>query len=289
MLHPLTDADLETIWLCQRDLSVLSSEFDAFRLYAWMPLDHSLITFWHNTFALRCDVQGEHWYIAPAETEDFTGLIRTLMEYERAAGGKTFRFLYVEQPPAGFPEGFTATPRRDLYDYLYSADALASFQGHAYAAKRNQIAQFKRKYTWRFEPISHANQDVCLAVMDAWDASHTGALLAYERAAVERILSLPANYGQSGGILFANGNPAAFAIGSHPRPSLLDIEVEKALPEYTGAYSSIIQAYTQYAYSLSPFTFVNREEDMGLDNLREAKLQLKPVRLIEKTLMTAPL
>ena len=48
----------------------------------------------------------------------------------------------------------------------------------------------------------------------------------------------------------------------------------------------IIRAYAQYAYQRSPFTFINREEDMGLENLREAKLQLKPERLIEKTLMT---
>ncbi len=289
MFHPITDTDLGLLYACQKDFHVLSSEFDAFRLHAWLPLDCSQIAFWRNAFALRCNVQGETWYIAPPETDEFADLIRAMMDYERSTGGTDFHFLQIEQPPASFPEGFTATPRRDLYDYLYSAEALLSFQGRAYAAKRNQISQFRRKYAWRFEPLCPANRDACLAVMDAWEATHTGALIAYERTAIERMLTQPADYGQSGGILFADGDPAAFAIGSHPRPALLDIEVEKALPEYTGVYSAIIQAYTQYAYSLAPFSFVNREEDMGLENLREAKLQLKPVRLIEKTLMTASL
>jgi uncharacterized protein len=289
LFHPITDADLQSVWACQRDLHVLSSEFDAFRLHAWLPLDCTQIAFWQNAFALRCNVQGETWYIAPPETEDFAGLLRAMMDAERAAGGTDFHFLQIAQSPVCFPACFSVTPRRDLYDYLYSAEALLTFQGRAYAAKRNQISQFRRKYAWRFEPLCPANRDACLAVMAAWEATHTGALIAYEHTAIERMLLQPADYGQSGGILFANGNPAAFAIGSHPRSALLDIEVEKALPEYSGIYSAIIQAYTQYAYSLAPFSFVNREEDMGLENLREAKLQLKPVRLIQKTLMSAPL
>jgi hypothetical protein len=51
----------------------------------------------------------------------------------------------------------------------------------------------------------------------------------------------------------------------------------------------IIQAFAEYAYTLAPFEYVNREEDMGLENLRNAKLQLKPAMLIEKSLLTAPL
>ena len=289
MFHALTDKDLDTVWTLQRSLHALSSEFDAFRLYAWLPLDQTEIAYWNNAFALRCLLQGEPLYLAPAETEDFPGLIRALTTHERACGGNEFRFLQVEHPPLGFPAGFTATSRRDLSDYLYSAESLTTFHGRAYAAKRNQVSQFKRRYEWRFEPLSEQNRDACLQVMDAWDACHTGELLGYERQAIQRMLTLTKDYGQSGGILFADGQPAAFAIGSHPRPSLLDIEAEKALPAYAGAYSTIIQAYAQYAHSLSPFSFINREEDMGLANLREAKQQLHPVRLIEKTLLTARL
>ncbi len=290
MFHPITQPDLDTIWDCQQKLHALSSEFDAFRLFAWLPLDRSEVAFRRGLFALRFYVGDERWYLAPYETEDFGGLIRDLMDNERAAGGKMFRFLCVERCPGAFPEGFTACPRRDLYDYVYRAEDITGFGGRAYAAKRNQVSQFKRKYGWRFEPLSPANRDACLAITDEWDAAHAGGgLLAYERTAIERMLAFPKKYGQSGGVLFADDRPVAFTIGSHPRAELLDIVAEKALTAYTGAYATIIQAYAQYAYSLSPFRFVNREEDMGLPNLREAKTQLKPERMIEKTLMTAEL
>ena len=212
----MTDQDLPIIYTLQKKLATLSSEFDAFRLYAWLQYDHTQIAYWRNQFALR-------------------------------------------------------------------------FQLRAYAAKRNQIAQFKRKYVWRFEPLTEKNQSACHAVVEAWAAAHNSTTLAAEQTAIQRMLALREPYGQSGGVLFADDQPVAFAIGTHPRDALLDIIAEKALPGYIGAYSTIIQTYAAYAYSLAPYRFINREEDMGLENLRSAKLQLKPVRLIEKFLLTAPL
>ncbi len=289
MFQPLTTELLPELWKRQQNLHALSSEFDAFRLYVWQQLDHSQIAFWRNQFALRCMVDNKPLYIAPYETEDFQTLLTTLMEYEKSLGGSTFRFLNVQRDASLFPDTFTATPRRDLYDYLYNAQDLTEFRGRAYAAKRNQIAQFKRKYNWSFEPIGADNRDAVFAITDAWASEHSGDMVNAERDAIRRMVLLEGDYGQSGGILFANGQPAAFAIGTHPRRELLDIVAEKALPQYTGAYAMIIQAYAQYAYSLASFDFINREEDMGLENLRNAKMQLKPVQLIEKTLMTATL
>lgn len=289
LFHPLTETDLPIIWERQNALHVLSSEFDAFRLWAWLPLDHTKISYWNHQFALRCQVGNEVWYVAPGETEDYFGLLHSLMDYERSQGGTVFRFFCVDRNPADFPPEFTASPRRDLFDYLYRAEDLVTLKGRDYAAKRNQISQFKRKYDWRFEPLSSANADGALQVLNAWDAAHEGGLVDYERIAIDRMLRFSRPMGQSGVLLFADGEPAAFAIGSHPRRELLDVLAEKALPQYTGAYPMIMHTYAQYAYSLAPFDYINREEDMGLANLREAKLQLKPDRLIEKTLMVATL
>ena len=289
LFHPLTQQDLALIWQKQTQLHTLSSEFDAFRLYAWLMLDHTHIAWWRNQFVLRFRLQNEPCYIAPYETQGFETLLPLLMDYERACGGKLFQYLCVERIPECFSSGFSATPRRDLFDYIYRAEDLITFQGHAFAAKRNQVAQFKRDYDWRFEPLSNRNHDACFEVIDQWYAAHEGTVLDAERTAINRMLSLPPVYGQSGGLLYAQGKPVAFAIGSHPRSELLDIIVEKALPNYRGVYSMIIQSYAAYAHSLATFDFINREEDMGLENLRNAKLQLNPALMIEKTLMTLAL
>lgn len=286
LFRPLSKDDLPAVWERQQKLHTLSSEFDVFRLYAWLPLDQSEISLWRNQFVIRCQVQGETWYITPGETEDFQALLKELISYERATGGHTLRILNSERNINEYPAGFVATPRRDLYDYLYRASDLIEMKGRDYSAKRNQISQFKRNYDWRFEPLTANNQDACLRLIDLWDCSHEGAMLPFERIAVERMLTLNEGYGQSGGILFAGNEPIAFAIGSHPRTELLDIVAEKSLPTYIGSYSMIIQSYAAYAHALAPFEYINREEDMGLENLRNAKLQLKPALLVEKTLMT---
>ncbi len=289
MFHPFTQNDLPLLWERQQSLHSLSSEFDAFRVHAWLQLDGTQIAYWRNQFVLRCQAPNEPWYIAPGETESFSELLVQLIAYEQSQGAKAFHFLNVERPASAFPEGFTACPKRDLFDYLYRAEDLLTLPGRAYASKRNLISQFKRKYDWRFEPISSENRDACRALLSQWDKQHQGVMLAPEREAIERMLLFSQPYGQSGGILFADGQPAAFAIGSRPRKEVLDVVAEKANPEVTGAYAMMVQAYTQYAYSLAPFDFVNREEDMGLENLRDAKLQWKPAQLLEKTLMTYPL
>jgi len=289
LFHPLAEKDLPAIWERQHLLHALSSEFDAFRLYGWLKLDQTEIMFWRNQFVLRYHAKDYICYTAPYETEDFTLLLERLAELERAAGGKTLNFLNTERPLTAFPDSFIATPRRDLYEYLYRAEDLIFMKGRDYAAKRNQIAQFKRRYDWRFEPLTTANRDACRTVLAVWDSLHPGEMPQHERVAIDRMLTMSEHYGQSGGILWADGQPIAFAIGTHPREQLLDVVVEKALPGYIGAYTMIIQSYAAYAHTLAPFSFINREEDMGLENLRNAKLQLKPERLIEKTLMSRSL
>ena len=285
----MTEEDLPLIRERQQQLASLSSEFDAFRLYAWLHYDHTQVAYWQNQFVLRFSLKDEACYTAPYETQDMPGLLAALMDVERGRGSRTFRYLCVEREGCSFPAGFTATPRRDLYDYVYNAADLIGMQGHAFAAKRNQVAQFKRKYDWHFAPLTQQNAADCMTVLDAWYQTHESPTLQQERIAIQRMLGCPFLLGQSGGMLYADGQPVAFAIGSHPRPQLMDVIAEKALPGYTGLYSAIIQAYAAYAYSLATFEYINREEDMGLENLRNAKLQLNPAFLIEKTLMTAEL
>jgi hypothetical protein len=69
-------------------------------------------------------------------------------------------------------------------------------------------------------------------------------------------------------------------LGQAINDTTFDVCVEKALAQYEGAYSIINQQFLEY--QVADFRFVNREEDLGIEGLRKAKLSYQPYRLLEK-------
>ncbi|MDD2390694.1 MAG: phosphatidylglycerol lysyltransferase domain-containing protein, partial [Desulfobacterales bacterium] len=58
------------------------------------------------------------------------------------------------------------------------------------------------------------------------------------------------------------------------------IHFEKADPNYKGAYQAINQMFLEH--SNHPFSFVNREQDLGDPGLRKAKLSYVPAGFVHK-------
>ena len=86
-----------------------------------------------------------------------------------------------------------------------------------------------------------------------------------------------------GGVLFANGKPAAFTAGERLGSDTIDVHFEKALDDLPGAYPMIAREFArQLQAGLPEIRYLNREEDMGLPGLRKAKEEWYPMFLIEK-------
>ena len=83
-----------------------------------------------------------------------------------------------------------------------------------------------------------------------------------------------------GGAIFIEDKAVAFTIGSMINPSVFDIHFEKALKDYSEAYTVINNEFAKNA--LSEFEFINREDDLGLEGLRKAKLSYNPCKILEK-------
>ena len=77
-----------------------------------------------------------------------------------------------------------------------------------------------------------------------------------------------------------DGKIIAFTFGEQLNSDTAVIHVEKADPNIRGAYPAINQGFV--AHEWSRMTYINREEDMGLEGLRKAKESYKPVKMIEK-------
>lgn len=171
-------------------------------------------------------------------------------------------------------------------DYLYRRSDLAELPGTAYHSKRNHVSRFLRDHAdAEAEPLHEGNVDAFREVAEAWLDSMSSAAggspraLQHEWRAIDAALRLRAPLSLEGTLLRVGGRPAAMALTSFISPSVADVHYEKCHPDFRGAYALINR---ETARRLSSAALINREEDLGLEGLRQAKLSYKPCRLVEK-------
>lgn len=166
---------------------------------------------------------------------------------------------------------------RDAFDYLYLRSDLAGLSGKKYHAKRNHISRFYRTYDdFSFQEICKDNFDDVLDICRRWteDDDDSGELDAI-RDALEHFDEL----GLFGIVLYIDDRAVAMNIGSRINDSVCDVHFEKAV-DVDEAYAVI---NNEFAKRFDSFTYLNREEDLGLEGLRKSKLSYHPAKLVRKS------
>ena len=176
---------------------------------------------------------------------------------------------------------------RDDSDYIYLQKNLSELPGSNYQKKRNHISRFNRIYgtDWEFKlyPQNDIKADL-LAVSETWFKEKDGEnnhALCLELESIKIALENQELFNLRGGVLYIHGKPAAMTLASPISDTVLDVIYEKSIFEYEkdGSYAVINQ---QFAKRCETFLYFNREEDMGIEGLRKAKLSYKPSIILEK-------
>jgi hypothetical protein len=187
-----------------------------------------------------------------------------------------------------YPGKFRIQPDRNGFDYIYSIDDLADLKGRKFQKKRNHLNRFRENHpNWRTEPISIENLPAVREMAESWYARrheidpHGSYTL--EQIALERALSDPKKLGLEGLTLMDGDQLLAFTLASRMSEDTYDVHFEKAREDVDGAYTAINQQMAFHLREKHPeLRFLDREDDMGLEGLRKAKLSYNPVRLVEK-------
>ncbi len=188
-----------------------------------------------------------------------------------------------------FADGFGARPDievvedRDSFDYLYLRSALADLSGNRYHKKKNRVNYFVNRHEHTVEPYGTQHREGCLALLDEWRRVREkmeSPSLAEEAMAAAEALELADVLGLQGIVVLVGGAVKGFVLGEKLNDDTSVCHFEKADQFLEGLYQLIDREFCRLLFT--ECTYVNREQDLGEPNLREAKLSYHPVELVKK-------
>jgi hypothetical protein len=225
-------------------------------------------------------------YAFPVGTGDFREAVETLKR-DAEEGGFPFVMRVSEGALPVLEQHFGGEYDLDSSDkwndYIYSAQRLATLSGKKLHAKRNHIHRFEEHYSWRFEPINKSNLDECRRMCEEWfadvgDERHVD--FNDEHTALNRLYDNYDVLKPEGGLIRADGQVVAITFGERLSGDTFLIHFEKSYPHIQGGYTVINREFVRYILNKYPdIQWINREEDMGLENLRKSKQSYYPDRM----------
>lgn len=173
---------------------------------------------------------------------------------------------------------------RPNYEYLYLLQDLINLSGRGYHSKKNHLNYFKNNYEYEYVPLTSDMTEEAMDFIREFNArkdvpDNERVLLEMEARAMEDVFRNIESVGYMAGAIRIGGKIEAIAIGGRLNKNTIVEHVEKANIEYRGLYQVINNEFCKSVGA--NYKFINREEDMGIPNLRKAKLSYKPVKLIE--------
>lgn len=195
----------------------------------------------------------------------------------------------------GLIDNYEVEETEDLRDYIYDGNALRTLSGRKMTKKRNHVNRFVREYEgrWEYRTLTYENKDEIIEFENRWINSKLGndtneddnevkEDLLGEKTGIEDIVSAPELYRQfkMGGI-YVDGKLSAFSIGDYNESEKMAIiSVEKADSSIQGLYQMINREFLVHEFPDA--VIVNREDDVGIEGLRKAKMSYYPITFERK-------
>lgn len=187
------------------------------------------------------------------------------------------------------PERFEVTEQEDLKDYLYDGDAMRALSGKKLHKKKNHLNAFLKEYDGRYE----FRKLCCSDRYDVWNflmkwretkGEDVEEHLDPEVQGIHEILKNCSDLCVRMGGVYIDGQLEAFTIGSYNSlENMAVIHIEKANPEIRGLYQFINQQFLIHEFPDA--VLINREDDLGLEGLRKAKMSYNPIGFARKYLV----
>lgn len=236
---------------------------------------------------IRFVKDGKSTYIVP-----FGGDIKkALLKIRESSAGEDIVFGAVTeemkaQLEKAFPGEFEYTEKRNIFDYIYRTESLATLSGKKLHQKRNHVNKFTKRYEGRFsyEELSEDNIPEVIEFQKEWVelsiARGNDENIRFESEMIVKLLNSFCRFDFIGGVVRIDGKVRAYCVGSKAREDTVDVMVEKGDYAFDGIYQYINKKFAESL--LGKAEFLNREDDAGVEGLRKSKLSYAPAILLKK-------
>ena len=259
--------------------------------------------YYHVQFAISVDkavqwlmeLDGEPYSAMPlCRQEDLESSFCEIVDYFNQVLKKPLRIYLADEEAVQYlnldPARFEVKEQEDLKDYLYDGEALRTLAGKKLHKKKNNYNAFVKAYEGRIEyrKLCCSDREDVWKFLDFWRQQKGDDVeehLDYEVRGIHDILKNCSEMAVEMGGVYVDGRMEAFTIGSlNPLENMAVIHIEKANPEMRGLYQYINREFLVHAFP--DVALVNREDDMGLEGLRKAKMSYNPIAFARKYSVT---
>jgi hypothetical protein len=265
------------------ECSQLASDYSFANLWGWGE-EYGLQWAWHDNLVWLKQTKPSNVYWAPVGqwTQVDWNKIFENIDQHTVFTRIPEELINIWRPSLG--DRIRIEEERRNWDYLYSLEELIELKGNRFHKKRNLLNQFIKKYDYKFvnfgpeliEPAMAMQEDWC-----NWRNCESSEILAAENRAVLKIfMNWDKLVDLTGGAILVDNMIVASTVAEKYSPDTVLIHYEKGCPDYKGVYQAINQMFL--AHLTEAFKWVNREQDLGEEGLRKAKLSYNPVDFLRK-------
>ncbi|MDE5926073.1 MAG: phosphatidylglycerol lysyltransferase domain-containing protein [Helicobacter sp.] len=289
---PLDIEDKELLTSFFTSCNILVSDLTFTNLYLWHYARHISWAILNDCLIIKTQYPNQNPFIFyPIHKQnDLESKKRTILQLQEICKAKGLGFSIhslsqadKEELESLLPNTFDFIYREDRSDYIYSAPELIELKGKKYHKKKTHLNRFTERYSFTYEALNTKNLDELITTYQSWfgkisDPASDG--LRNEYVGIIESLKQFSKLDFKGGILRVEDKIIAFSFGEPLNSDTVVIHIEKANIEYQGAYQAINREFL--AHEWSAYSYVNREEDLGIEGLRKAKQSYHPLFLQAK-------
>ena len=280
--HPLTLFDREAMQAVTLHAGRRNCNYTFANLVGWKFLFGTEVCVLENAVVLRYTFNGRRAYMVCTSEALSLELIEALFD---DSNGDLTLIGHEDSQVAQLSTlnsqlSTNVEPVRNQYDYIYRRTDLATLHGRHLDAKRNHIHRFRAEHPdFEYRPLTPEYFDECRRLTEIWQEEKAASdTIDAEHRVMETIFSNWDTLGMIGGSIFVDGRMVAFTYGSAVTTDTFDVCVEKADRHVEGAFAIINQQFAEHLPE--QYVYLNREEDMGIPGLRQAKLSYHPEILL---------